>query len=523
MTFTSKKDNLLDKFVGTSRYGGILLHPTSLPGEYGIGDLGPEVYKFIDFLNKYKQNLWQILPLGPTGYGNSPYQCFSAFAGNPLIISPEKLCEIGLLTNKEWILQDRFPESSVDYERVIPYKWQLLEFAFKNYKQKQPWKLDREFSNFMNKHSFWLDDYSLFMSIKKAHHLRAWNEWDEDLRFRDTNALERWKKDYENEIEFQKFTQFIFFKQWNEVKSYANLKDILIIGDIPIFVAYDSVDVWAHPEFYYLNDKRDLLYVAGVPPDYFSSTGQRWGNPLYNWNLLKKQGYRWWIQRIKHNLDQVDILRIDHFRGFESYWQIEVSEATAEVGEWILGPGIDLFLKMKEELGSLPIIAEDLGIITPEVEDLLQQTGFPGMRVLQFAFGDKDQASIKNKYLPHYYLPNTIAYTGTHDNSTTKAWFEKLTSKIKKQVLDYINSDGKDVVGDLIRLAWSSVASMAIIPLQDLLRLGDEARMNLPGTLKNNWEWRFTLDQVTRERGRQIKNLSRLYDRILPVKLKDKS
>lgn len=514
MTSPPIKDLSVEKSSSTGRYGGILLHPSSLPGEYGIGDLGPEVYKFIDFLNKYDQNLWQILPLGPTGYGNSPYQCFSAFAGNPMIISPKKLCEIGLLVKSECKPQDPFLESSVDFGRVIPYKWQLLERAFKKYIQKQPSKLESEFSDFINKHSFWLDDYSLFMSIKKAHDLKAWNEWDEDLRFRDTTALERWKKDHKKEIILQKFTQFIFFIQWNEVKKYANLKNIQIIGDIPIFVAYDSVDVWANPELYHLNNKRELIYVAGVPPDYFSSTGQRWGNPLYSWNLIKKQGYQWWIQRIRHSLEQVDILRIDHFRGFESYWQIAASETTAVIGKWIPGPGIDLFLALKDALGFLPIIAEDLGIITPDVENLLQQSGFPGMRVLQFAFGDTDQNSIKDKYLPHFFQPNTIVYTGTHDNQTTKAWFDNLSEKTKQQVLDYTNSDGKDVVGDLIRLAWGSVAKMAIVPLQDLLRLGVKARMNFPGTIGNNWEWRFTWNQVTRERGKEIRNFSRLYDRI---------
>jgi 4-alpha-glucanotransferase len=287
-------------------------------------------------------------------------------------------------------------------------------------------------------------------------------------------------------------------------------------------VAYDSVDIWANPDIYYLDDKKDLLYVAGVPPDYFSVTGQRWGNPLYNWNILKEQGYQWWIERIKHSLNLVDILRIDHFRGFESYWRIPVNEETAEVGEWISGPGMDLFTILNKKLKNLPIIAEDLGLITPEVEKLLEQTGFPGMRVLQFAFSglnqevkdDSNQAAIKNKYLPHYYQPNTVVYTGTHDNQTTKAWFENVNEDIKDHVLKYTNSDGNDVVGDLIRLAWSSVAKMAIIPLQDLLRLGDEARMNHPGTIGKNWEWRFTWDQLILEKGREIKNLSQLYNRV---------
>ncbi|MFW9940396.1 MAG: 4-alpha-glucanotransferase [Candidatus Thorarchaeota archaeon] len=497
----------------SDRKGGILLHPSSLPGRFGIGDLGPELYKFIDILNEYRQNLWQILPLGPTGYGNSPYQCFSAFAGNPLIISPDWLYEIGLLSKNEIKPQESFSESCVEYGKVILYKWQLLERAYKNFLKKQFSKLEVEFIEFKNNHSYWLDDFSLFMSIKKAHEFRAWNEWDNDLKFRNGFALERWKKNHQSEIEFQMFVQFIFFKQWNEVKKYANLKDIKIIGDIPIFVAYDSVDVWAHPEYYYLNDERELLYVAGVPPDYFSQTGQRWGNPLYNWDLLKELDYRWWIQRIKHNFNQVDILRIDHFRGFESYWRIKSSEKTAIKGKWVSGPGLDLFLAMDDELGTLPIIAEDLGIITPEVESLLEEIRFPGMRVLQFAFMDVEKDTIKNNDLPHNFQRNTIVYTGTHDNQTTKAWFEDASDEIKQFVLDYTNSDGKDIVGDLIRLAWSSVAEMAVIPLQDLLRLGDSARMNYPGRLGNNWEWRFTWDQVSKERFKEILKYSTLYER----------
>ncbi|MFX1569177.1 MAG: 4-alpha-glucanotransferase [Promethearchaeota archaeon] len=505
----------LIKSSTTGRYGGILLHPTSLPGEYGIGDLGPNVFKFIDFLEKYDQNLWQILPLGPTSYGNSPYQCFSAFAGNVLMISPEKLCEIELLTNSECKPKESFKELNVNFGRVIPYKWQLLERAYKNYIKIQPTKLLKELNNFIKQNYNWLDDFSVFMSIKRFNDLKPWNEWEDNLRFRDPESLKNWRKKYENEIEFQKFTQFLFFKQWNEVKKYANLKNIRIIGDIPIFVAYDSVDVWANPELYYLDSEKRLKYVAGVPPDYFSPTGQLWGNPLYNWPLMKEKSYRWWIQRIKHNLELVNILRIDHFRGFESYWQIEASETTAVNGEWIQGPCMDLFSVLRDELGDLPIIAEDLGLITPEVEDLLLQTGFPGMRVLQFAFGDteKDKKIIKNKYLPHFYQPNTIVYTGTHDNQTTKAWFENLPIKTKQKVLDYAKSDGRDIVGDLIHLAWSSVADMAIIPFQDLLRLGDEARMNIPGSLGNNWEWRFSWNQVTEQNTNEIKNLSRLYDR----------
>ncbi len=505
---------VLENSITINRYGGILLHPTSLPGEYGIGDLGPNAFKFIDFLEKFDQNLWQILPLGPTSYGNSPYQCFSAFAGNILIISPERLYELELLTKIECKPHEPFVEPYVNFGHVISYKWEILERAYENFIQNQPPTLGKEFSNFIIKNSYWLDDFSIFMSLKRFYDLKPWNEWDEDLQFRDPIALEKWKNNHKKEIKFQHFTQYIFFKQWNEVKKYANLKNIRIIGDMPIFVAYDSADVWANPELYSLDSEKRLEFVAGVPPDYFSSTGQLWGNPLYNWPLMKKQGYRWWIQRIKHNLEQVDILRIDHFRGFESYWQIDACDTTAIIGEWIPGPGIDLFLVLQDELGSLPIIAEDLGIITPEVEELLQQAGFPGMLVLQFAFGDKDKNFVKNKYLPHFHQHNKIIYTGTHDNQTIKSWFKNLPKNVKQEVLDYTNSNGKDIVGDLIRLAWSSVADMAVIPLQDLLRLGDEARMNLPGSIGNNWEWRFTWEQVTEEHKNEIRDLSRLYDRI---------
>jgi 4-alpha-glucanotransferase len=509
----SRKDNINDTLGINDRCGGLLVHPTSLPGKYGIGDLGPEIYKFIDFLNELNLNLWQILPLGPTGYGNSPYQSFSAFAGNPTIISPEKLIELNLLSKEDCELQVGLSESNIDYGIVIPYKWQLLEIAFKNFQKKKLSKIKTEFFTFNSSHSFWLDDYSLFMSIKLAHDLKAWNKWDDDLKYLESKALESWIKNNENEILFQKFTQFIFFKQWNDIKNYANLNNIQIIGDIPIFVAYDSADVWAHPELYYLDDDKNLLYVAGVPPDYFSPSGQRWGNPLYKWDLMKKQDFYWWVQRIKHNLTLVDILRIDHFRGFESYWQIDANEKTAIKGKWVKGPGLELFTKLKEVLGNLPIIAENLGLITPEVEELLMQTRFPGMRVLQFAFMDESENPSKNKYFPHNFQSNTVVYTGTHDNQTTKAWFEDSSKMVKQLVLDYTNSDGKDVVGDLIRLAWSSVARMAIIPLQDLLRLGDNSRMNIPGTTGNNWTWRFTWDQITDNLGKELMNFSRLYDR----------
>lgn len=501
-------------FLEFGRYGGILLHPTSLPGKYGIGDLGSEAFRFIDFLHQYKQQIWQILPLGPTGYGNSPYQCFSAFAGNPFLISPEKLLEVGLLTLNEFEPYKTFPISFVDFGTLIPYKWAVLERAFQNYKKSDLRSLQTRYENFINDNKFWLKDYALFMSIKKAHDFKAWNEWDEPLRLREPKAIKTWRRDYTKEINFQMFTQFLFYMQWSEVKEYANQKGVKIIGDIPIFVAYDSVDVWAHPDLYYLDDQGELIYVAGVPPDYFSKTGQRWGNPLYRWDIMKNRGFTWWIERIKHILKlQVDILRIDHFRGFEAYWRIPAEEATAEVGEWIPGPGIELFLALKKAFRSLPIIAEDLGVITPEVENLLQQTGFPGMKVLHFAFEDEKSDFIETKYLPHHYTPNCIVYTGTHDNDTTLSWFCKASQKTQSKVLEYTNSNGEDIVGDLIRLAWSSVAKMSVVPAQDVLRLGSEGRMNLPGSESGNWEWRFTWDQFIEEKSNEIAKLSKIYQR----------
>lgn len=495
------------------RLGGILLHPTSLPGKYGIGDLGKAAYRFIDFLHKYNQKLWQILPLGPTGYGDSPYSLFSAFAGNPLLIDPEELKNLALLTYRDLKSQIEFPSSHVDFGTVIPYKFRLLEKAFDNFKKKKHPKIQVEFKAFCNENKYWLDDFALFMSIKNEHNLEPWNTWEKGLRFREKSSISSWIKKYSNEIECQKFIQFIFFRQWIKVKNYANNKKIEIIGDIPIFVAHDSADVWSNPELYYLDEQRELLFVAGVPPDYFSETGQRWGNPLYRWDRMKDDNYDWWIKRIKHNFNVVNILRIDHFRGFESYWQIPATESTAVEGKWMSGPGIEFFLHIKKKLGILPIIAEDLGIITPPVKTLRQSTGFPGMRVLQFAFGDDFEDYNESNYLPHNYTRNTVVYTGTHDNDTTKSWFDRSPTVLKNRVLEYTNSDGKDVVGDLIRLAWSSIAKMAIIPLQDLLHLGGDGRMNLPGTVGDNWRWRFTWGQLTEEKGEEISKMSKIYGR----------
>ena len=505
--FSGKTTSFLKK-----RQGGILLHPTSLPGKFGIGDLGPEFYRFIDFLHLNRQNILQILPLGHTGYGNSPYQSFSAFAGNPLLISPEILCENGLLTLEEF-QESRFSKHRVQFSKIIEFKSEILDQVYTNFKKKPFSSLQAQYKIFKNNQYHWLDEYALFMSIKEDNNFHAWNTWDESLKLRKSQALSSWKKTHQDKIEYYKFSQFLFFYQWEKIKKYAHNKNVTIIGDIPIFVAYDSADVWANPHLFYLDKDGEMEYVSGVPPDYFSETGQRWGNPIYHWDLIQANNYNWWIQRINHSFSLVDILRIDHFRGFESYWRIPADETTAINGEWIKGPGINLFNALKKACGFLPIIAENLGIITPAVNTLLQQTGFPGMRVLQFAFGFEEKEGIENEYLPHNYIPNTVVYTGTHDNDTTLSWFKTAPIEIQNEVLAYLHPNSEDIVGDLIRLAWSSVAKISVIPLQDLLRLGTEGRMNFPGTESGNWEWRFTWKQLTEEHGKEIAKLSKIFQR----------
>jgi len=497
------------------RYGGLLLHPTSLPGKYGIGDFGPEIFKFIDLLVDANFQIWQILPLGPTGYGNSPYQSLSTYAGNPLLISPTKLEILGLLDLGEIDIPN-FPKDRVDFGKVIPFRWKILKKAFNNFTRlsRSLFGLKNRFKMFKEYHYSWLEDYSLFMSIKENNNLKSWIDWDISLKLRDKKALMEYRQEKKSQIEFHKFVQFLFFVQWEEVKSYAQQRNLKILGDLPIFVSMDSSDVWSNPDLFYLDNRGGLIYVAGVPPDYFSDTGQRWGNPIYRWDKLKNENYKWWIQRIKHTLTFVDILRIDHFRGFDAYWRIPANESTAVSGEWILGPGIDFFNKLKQSLGDpLPIIAENLGYLTPTAEELLETTGFPGMNVLQFAFIEEEDLNTINPNLPHNFNPNTVVYTGTHDNSTTLSWFKNLSKKKRKFLLEYLKSEGEDIVGDMIRLAWSSVAKISIIPFQDLLRLGNESRMNKPGSVKGNWEWRFTWNQVSERRITEISTLSRLFGR----------
>jgi 4-alpha-glucanotransferase len=502
-----------EKIFPFHRAGGILLHPSSLPGKFGIGDLGQPTFQFIDFLHQHNQQLWQILPLGPTGFGDSPYQCFSAFAGNPYLISFEKIESLGILKKREYESNDPFKDRNVDYGRVISYKWLVLKRAFANYLKNPDTKLTDEFNSFKENNSLWLEDFALFMAIKKAYNDKNWITWPEPLRKHESSALNAWSESYSLEIQFHEFIQFLFFKQWGEIKYYAKQKNVFIIGDVPIYVAFDSSDVWANQNLFYLEESGKPIFVAGVPPDYFSETGQRWGNPLYRWYVLKKQNYTWWAERLIHALTQVDIIRIDHFRGFQAYWEIPAEEPTAINGRWVLGPGRDFFKEMEKQVQNpLPIIAEDLGLITPEVETLRRSCNFPGMRILQFAFGKEND--VTNNYLPHKYDYNTVVYTGTHDNNTTIGWFASKNLKIKKWVLTYLRSTEKDILKDIIKAAWQSVAKIAIIPMQDLMALGSEARMNLPGKESGNWGWRFRWEDVKENYAKDLAHLSKIYERM---------
>ncbi len=492
------------------RSAGILLHPTSFPGRYGIGDLGAEAYRWVDFLKSADQKLWQILPLGPTGYGDSPYQCFSAFAGNPYLVSPDKLIEDGLLSKADVEPVPAFPTDTVDYGLVITYKLALLDKAFANYQAGAgSAALRAEFESFKKDQAAWLDDFALFMALKELHGGAVWNTWEPEVVAREPNALTAARAKLAGPVESQRLRQFLFFQQWGAVKAYANAAGIKIIGDIPIFVAYDSADVWQRPELFYLDQKGQPTVVAGVPPDYFSRTGQLWGNPLYRWDVLKQSGYAWWIDRVRATLAVVDIIRIDHFRGFEAYWEIPFGKPTAEIGHWVKGPEADFFNALRGALGdNLPIIAEDLGVVTPEMVALRDAFNLPGMKVLQFAFSTDN----KDPFLPHTFIANCAVYTGTHDNDTTRGWYEHTSTESERDYARrYMGRDGQDIVWDMIRLAYASVANTAVVPLQDMLDLGTEARMNLPGRPSGNWGWRFRPGQVTPQVRDRLKELTWLY------------
>jgi 4-alpha-glucanotransferase len=494
------------------RASGILLHPTSFPSRFGIGDLGDEAYRFIDFLADGLQQVWQILPLGPTGYGNSPYLSYAALAGNPLLISPEKLREDDLLSEEDFASLPEFSLDKVDFDLVIQTKLPLLKKASDNFQARGSKELQEEFEQFCDRYCHWLEDYALFMSLKEFFGGKSWNNWDKDIAQRKPVAIAKWQEQLREAIFLQKFMQFQFFRQWDKLKQYANEQGISIFGDLPIYVAHDSVDVWANPELFCLDEETgDAALMAGVPPDYFSETGQLWGNPVYNWKKHQATNFAWWMRRVEGLLEYVDIIRIDHFRGFEAFWAVPQGEETAIDGEWVEAPGDEFFTRLKQKLDQLPIVAEDLGVITPEVETLRDKFDFPGMKILQFAF-DSDRA---NPFLPFNFVNrNCVVYTGTHDNDTTMGWYEARSPEEQSRVTDYLGCVGTEgVCWMLIRLALSSVANLAIFPFQDLLSLGSNARMNTPSVAEGNWDWRYRSEAVNSAVSEHLKHLTCLYGR----------
>ena len=497
-----------------NRESGILLHPTSLPSKYGIGDLGREAYEFIDFLYNSKQKLWQVLPLGPVGYGESPYQSFSAFAGNTMLISIDKMIELNLLTIQDVLPVPGFNAHKVDFESVKEYKQKLFELAFNKFSA-----IDKiAFEDFVQENSYWLEEYSFFMALKDHFGGVAWNCWEKSIAKREETAIAYYKNLLKDEMIYQKFLQFLFFAQWLELKAYANKKGIKIIGDIPIFISNDSSDAWSQRELFEIDEDGNPTKVAGVPPDFFSDTGQYWGNPHYKWEEIENSQFKWWIDRFEMLLKVVDIIRIDHFRGFEAYWEIPGSETTAVNGEWVKAPGRRLFATIEKHLGKLPIIVEDLGVITEEVEELKRELDFPGMKILQFTFGK----GAEERFLPHNYEVDSVVYTGTHDNNTTVGWYKdsiqtqpEAMEKLKKyfDITDAVSP--KDICWKLIEIAFSCNSVIAIVPMQDLLCLDGEARMNIPSTIGGNWDWRFNKEQVTVEIKNRLIELSKNYNRNL--------
>jgi 4-alpha-glucanotransferase len=495
------------------RSSGLLLHLSSLPSRHGIGDLGPAALAWIDQLARAKQSWWQMLPLGPTGYADSPYQCLSAFAGNPNFISLERLVEDGLLDTRDLPIDD-FPASEVDYDRVTPLKREATAAAFERFCKRRQGTGDRgqDFERFCDMHSQWLDAFALFMALKDRNGGRAWWEWPaEEQRYESVAAKKT--GDLEEAIELCKFRQFLFFRQWRQVREYAHASGVRLIGDMPIFVSADSADVWSRPELFQLDAQRRPAFVAGVPPDYFSATGQLWGNPLYEWKRHRQTDYAWWIARLKSALEMVDLVRLDHFRGFEAYWAVPAGSETAEPGSWQPGPREELFVALEGALGNLSLIAEDLGVITPEVDGLRRKFKLPGMRILQFAFGGAQE----DRFFPHNYSQHTVVYTGTHDNETTVGWFRNLTEKERSLFNRYAPGGADDPAWGLIRLAWASVAELAVAPVQDLLRLGNEARMNRPGSIEGNWRWRVAPGQLTEKNLSQLAELTTVYQRAAPT------
>lgn len=508
--------------MGFPRCSGILLHPTSLPGPFGIGDLGPAAHWFAEWLAGAGQRLWQVLPLGPTGYGDSPYQCFSAFGGNPLLISPELLVDRGYLSRQDIAAPPAFRTGEVDYGAVYLWKLPLLKKAASNFAMSASSDDLAAFDRFCGQRAWWLDDYALFMAVKEAHGTTpVWTRWESGIALRKPAALEDWRRRLAEPVAALKFGQFVFFEQWNALKRHCGDLGIRLMGDVPIYVAHDSADVWSHPEDYHLDAAGNPLLIAGVPPDYFSATGQLWGNPIYRWDKLAADGYRWWVERFRSALATVDLVRLDHFRGFEAYWEVPGGETTAINGRWVKGPGAALLAAVRDALGSLPLVAENLGVITPEVEAMRTEFGFPGMSILQFAFGNDPQGP---DFRPHNYPRERVAYSGTHDNDTTVGWWTSSAATdstrsdedIQKErafTRAYLNTDGSEINWVFLRALLASVADTVLFPLQDVLGLGTEGRMNLPGRPGGNWRWRFRAEALTAGHQRRLKELAAVYDR----------
>ncbi|HEU4594864.1 MAG TPA: 4-alpha-glucanotransferase [Pyrinomonadaceae bacterium] len=500
------------------RSSGVLLHPTSLPGRFGIGDLGVEAYRFVDFLAAAGQTLWQIMPLGPTGYGDSPYSAFSAFAGNTLLVSPERLVEDGLLTASDLRDVPELDAARVEFGKVIDYKRELLEKAFDNFKKTNSKDLRSDYEGFLGFASFWLEDYALFSALKDEHGGKSWHTWPRPHARRESAALQSAALSLRERVEAHKFFQFVFFKQWLQLKKYCFERGVRVVGDMPIFVAHNSSDVWARPDLFKLHEDGSPSVVAGVPPDAFSETGQLWGNPIYDWEAMRADGFKWWVERVRETLKLVDVVRVDHFRGFAAFWEVPAEHETAERGRWTKAPGTELFKAMRDALGEPPIIAEDLGTITPDVHALRDEFGFPGMRVLQFAFGGDP----RDTHLPHNYTSHAVVYTGTHDNDTTVGWYEERAAegadaRLKSELencLKYLDSEGEEIHWDFIRAASASVAVIAIAPLQDVLGLDSTARINTPASAEGNWAWRFREGALTDELRDRLRDLTKTYGRL---------
>lgn len=497
------------------RAAGVLMHITSLPSKYGIGTLGQEAYKFADFLKASEQTYWQILPVGQTSYGDSPYQALSSYAGNPYFIDLDMLCDDGLLEKKEYTEIDWGKDLyNVDYGKIFNSRFKVLRIAFNRASKKK----DKNFEVFKDENAYWLKDYSLYMAVKNYFNLKAWTEWDEDIRLREPAALERYSELLKDDIEFYNYIQYLFFSQWHKLKKYVNSLGISIIGDMPIYVALDSADTWANPNVFWLDKENKPVCVAGCPPDNFAKTGQLWGNPLYNWDYLKNTNYKWWIDRLKGSQKLYDVLRIDHFRGFDEYYAVPAENDTAVHGKWLKGPGMDFFKIVNEEINNIEIIAEDLGFLTDTVVKLLNDTGYPGMKILEFAFSGDN-----NTFLPHNYNKNSVVYTGTHDNDTVMGWLKNADEKEKKFAESYaVLSEKEGYNWGFIRLAYASVSNLAIIPMQDFLGLDSDSRMNIPSTVCGNWQFRIDTSALTTELSEKIQNLTKIYGRCKKIKKQDK-